>query len=231
MFTGPRHECDHSAGEVFEVELLNIHSMLYILWYTSNPMHLTPSINKAIKLACHLHRNQVRKDEFHTPYVSHLFAVSALLSSVTSDEDIIIAGLMHDSLEDVPQYTYDKLVADFGTRVADIVTHVTEPLDANKSEDEQLPWLERKEAYLAVLRSGGVESALVSCADKIHNTESFLDDVAREGEEFLSRFESSIRNKVEFHQKVLDIVREKLGAEHDLVKRLTVLTDAFARLA
>ncbi|MEN9881546.1 MAG: hypothetical protein RLZZ308_729 [Candidatus Parcubacteria bacterium] len=192
-------------------------------------MTLTPRLNKAIKYACHLHRNQIRKDEYHTPYVSHLFSVATLLSSVTNDEDVIIAGLMHDSLEDVPHYAYEQLVIDFGERVAEIVKHVTEPLDANKSEEEQLPWLERKEAYLAVLREGGVESALVSCADKIHNTESFLEDMNREGEEFMERFTSSIRNKVEFHQKVLEIVKEKVGEDHELVQRLILCTDTFAK--
>ena len=135
-------------------------------------MNLTPRINNAIKLAAHLHRNQTRKDANKTPYISHLVSVALIVATVTDDEDSIIAGLMHDSLEDVPGYTYDQLVKDCGVRVADIVTHVTEPLDANKQDDEQLPWLERKEAYLSNLRSGGMEAAIVSCADKIHNTES-----------------------------------------------------------
>lgn len=193
-------------------------------------MQLTPRINEAIKLSAHLHRNQIRKDEYHTPYVSHLYSVAALISSATDDEDTIIAGLMHDSLEDVPHYTYDDLVKDFGERVANIVSHVTEPLDANKSEDEQKPWLERKEAYLRVLREGGAESATVSAADKIHNTESFILDMKKEGEAFTSRFPSSLRNKVWFHEQALSIIREKLGETHPLVVRLVSCTEEFKQL-
>jgi (p)ppGpp synthase/HD superfamily hydrolase len=194
-------------------------------------MQLTSRINEAIKLSSRLHRNQTRKDEHNTPYVSHLFAVAVLISSVTDDEDIIIAGLMHDALEDVPHYTYDQLVTDFGERVAYIVKHVTEPLDATREDIEQLPWLERKEIYLKVLQQGGKESAIVSAADKIHNTESFIMNMTQEGESFTSRFPSSLRNKVWFHEQVLSIVTEKLGNDHPLIVRLSSCTKRFRDLA
>ena len=57
-------------------------------------MIFTPRLDEAIKLASRLHRDQVRSDSERTPYVSHLMAVASLLSSVTDDEDIVIAGLM-----------------------------------------------------------------------------------------------------------------------------------------
>ena len=193
-------------------------------------MIFTSRINEAILLASHLHRHQTRKDGQMTPYVSHLFSVMTILSQVTDDEDILIAGLMHDSLEDVPKYTYEKLVADCGHRVADIVQHVTEPLDANKIDSEQIPWLERKEKYLENIRTGGIESALVSVADKIHNTESFLRDARYEQGDFLIRFDSSLRNKVLFHEQVLVVVEEKLGKENVLVERLRKDIEDFKKL-
>jgi (p)ppGpp synthase/HD superfamily hydrolase len=183
-------------------------------------MNLTPRINEAIKLSSRLHREQVRKDYGKTPYISHLMSVAILVSSVTEDEDAIIAGLMHDSLEDIPDYTFEKLANDCGIRVAEIVRHVSEPLDANKSENEQLPWLRRKEIYIENLRKGGIESALVSAGDKIHNTESLIIDIQKEGDEFIKRFGSSLLNKLWFHEQVLSILEEKLGALHPLVVRL-----------
>ena len=193
-------------------------------------MLLTPRLDEAIKLASRLHASQVRKDSLQTPYISHLVGVAMLISSVTDDEEIIIAGLLHDSLEDVPHYTYEQLVADCGERVAQIVYHVTEPLDANKADDEQLPWLERKETYLKHLRSGGRESAIVSSADKIHNTESFMRDFAKEGEAYGHRFGSSIKNRIWFHEQVLVIVTEKLGEDNHIIKRFTAITNDFRKL-
>lgn len=194
-------------------------------------MVFTPRLNEAIKLAAHLHRNQFRNDNNRTPYVTHLISVAFILSEITDDEDIIIAGLMHDSLEDVPGYTYEQLVSDCGKRVADIVSHVTEPLDASKGADEQLPWLVRKEKYLEVLRNGSIESALVSCADKIHNTESFITDIAKEGEVYAARFGSSISNRVWFHEQVLTVVTEKLGSENSLVKKFFASTENFKKIS
>lgn len=154
-----------------------------------------------------------------------------ILREITTDEDIIIAGLMHDSLEDVPDYTYESLVDDCGERVAKIVKHVSEPLDPNKNLDEQLPWLVRKEAYLNNLRGGTIESALVSAADKIHNTESFVIDYKREGSEFLRHFGSSILNTVWFIEQVLEIISEKLSHDHMYVVRLNNALDEMRLLA
>ena len=194
-------------------------------------MIITPRINEAIKLASRLHRNQVRNDIEKTPYISHLVSVAMILSEVTDDEEVIIAGLMHDALEDVPDYSYEQLVLDCGERVAQIVKHVTEPLDANKEMNEQLPWLARKEAYLEVLKTGGIESAMVSSVDKIHNTDSFLEDIKREGDSFALTFGSSVLNRLWFHEQVLAIVTEKLGENHQLIKKFTSSTEAFRDLS
>lgn len=193
-------------------------------------MYFTPKIDEAVKLAARLHRDHTRKDGGLTPYISHLVSVSIILSEATDDEDIIIAGLMHDSLEDVPNYTFESLTTDCGARTAEIVRYVTEPLDPNKQEDDQLPWLTRKNAYLENLKKGGMESAMVSAADKIHNTESLIMDALREGETFLSRFSSSLRNKLWFHEQVLIIVEEKLGKKHILTMKLSSCTEKFKTL-
>lgn len=193
-------------------------------------MTFTPRIGEAVKLASRLHRNQVRKDSAKTPYISHLVSVAMILGEVTDDEDIIIAGLMHDSLEDVPNYSYENLLADCGERVANIVKCVTEPLDANKPVEEQLPWLTRQKIYLENLAGGAKESALVSAADKIHNIEGFLVEINQEDESFLKRFHWSLRNKAWFYEEVIKIIKEKLGKEHQFVLRLKMATEKFKEL-
>ena len=126
---------------------------------------ISDRVINAINLATRLHNGHVRKDEYNTPYISHLFAVAMLLKSVTNDEDVIIAGVMHDALEDVADYEYEHLEADCGKRVADIVVGVT--------ENKALPYKERKLDYLEKLKVGMIESVLVSTADKLHNLKSY----------------------------------------------------------
>lgn len=153
-----------------------------------------------------------------TPYISHLYSVMYLLSKTTDDEDVLIAGLLHDSLEDVPLYTKEKLIEEFGERVGAIVSGVTEPLDANKEMDDQKPWLERKEVYLLALTNGPKESALVSLSDKIHNLMSTEYSVETGDALLFQKIEASFRHQKIFYEKVLDICKEKLGVDHVLVK-------------
>jgi (p)ppGpp synthase/HD superfamily hydrolase len=160
----------------------------------------TDRLFRCVELASRIHRDQLRYDLAKTPYAAHLFGVALLLSTVTNDEDVIIAGLMHDSLEDVPDYTYEKLEIDCGKRVADIVREVT--------EDKSKPYLERKREYIDNVRNGSHEALLVALADKIHNASCHIDidplhNISREFQtsmytEVLSIGESRITSAVEF---------------------------------
>ena len=57
-------------------------------------------IEQAIKAASVLHREQVRKGSVPFPYITHLFAVAMIASDYTDDEDVIVAALLHDTIED-----------------------------------------------------------------------------------------------------------------------------------
>jgi type IV pilus assembly protein PilC len=71
---------------------------------------------------------------------------------------------------------------------------------------------------------------LSGVADKIHNTESILRDMNRDDGLPSSKFHSSLRNRLWFHEQVLIIIKEKLGDEHMLVKRLSTCTESFKAL-
>jgi len=156
----------------------------------------THRILNTINLAAHLHRHQSRHDENETPYITHLFSVAMYLASVTDDESVIISGLMHDSLEDVPDYTYEDLVADCGEDVERIVRGVT--------EDKALPYKERKLSYLEHLKTGTDECVIVSLADKIHNAKSYITmDATKKHDGHMLIFE-----------EVLQIAKSRLSTDH-----------------
>ena len=172
-------------------------------------MKLTPKIQKAINYASRLHAKQIRKGDKDLPYVSHCFTTAWILNEFTKDEDIIVAGLLHDVLEDVPGYGYKKLKQDFGKRVADIVKGVSEDKDPNKKEDEK-PWIERKQDYLDHLKKDSKESMMVSTADKIHNLQSMRDAYREQGEKMWKNFNSPSDKKLWFYEEVYKIVKGKL---------------------
>ncbi len=180
-------------------------------------MLFTENLQRAINLSSRLHREQIRKDIHATPYASHLFSVMIILSSFTEDEDILIAGLMHDTLEDVPGYSYEKLTEDTNERVAEIVKGVTEELNPNLDPDMQLPWLMRKENYIKNLKEGSLESLYVSLADKTHNIMSILLAVKEENTDHLKKFHGSIKNMVWFFDEIEKVAEERLGKENALL--------------
>lgn len=178
---------------------------------------LSTRLSHAINRASELHRDQLRRGKDMTPYISHLYSVMHILSQVTDDEDVLISGLMHDSLEDVPGYNKEKLEEEFGARVRGIVLGVTEPLDANKREDDQKPWLERKEAYLLALTEGPIESALVSSADKIHNLMSTEYSIATGDVVLFEKMKAAFTNQHLFYESVFTICESKLGEDHEII--------------
>jgi GTP diphosphokinase / guanosine-3',5'-bis(diphosphate) 3'-diphosphatase len=104
-------------------------------------------IEQAIRAAAVLHDGQVRKGAEPYPYITHLVAVSYLLADYAKDEDTIIAGLLHDTLEDT-DYTPEELEADFGKKVREIVEGVTDVLHVERSN---YTWQERQEKYFKAL--------------------------------------------------------------------------------
>ena len=138
----------------------------------------TRRIHTAIDLAAGAHRDQTRKDQDRrVPYVAHVFGVACLLAEFGFDEDVFVAGLLHDVLEDQPAYR--QQVEDFGERVAGLVRAVTERnLDA---AGQERPWAVRKSEYIEHLRSAPADAKAISCADKIHNMPSILLALERGG--------------------------------------------------
>ncbi len=128
-------------------------------------------IHEALDLAARSHEGQARKDpDRHTPYVSHVVGVGFLLAEYGFDEDVVIAGLLHDVLEDQPEDI--AAVEQFGDRVAGLVRAVSErKLDDSGNER---PWRDRKGEYAEHIRHAPPDAKAISCADKIHNMQSIL---------------------------------------------------------
>jgi (p)ppGpp synthase/HD superfamily hydrolase len=117
------------------------------------------------------------------PYVTHLFAVSALVGEHGGDQEQMAAALLHDWLEDIPGASEDVLRSRFGERVARIVVALTDTTKHPKP-----PWRARKEAHIASLRGAPADVRLVCAADKLHNVQSVIRDLDREGLSTFRRF-------------------------------------------
>jgi (p)ppGpp synthase/HD superfamily hydrolase len=111
-------------------------------------------------------------------------SVSALVLEAGGDEDLAIAGLLHDVVEDCGgKPMLRELRRRFGARVAHIVAGCTDSITYPKP-----PWRERKVEYLKHLRTADADVRLVSAADKLHNVRSMLRDYLMFGEPVWERF-------------------------------------------
>lgn len=182
----------------------------------------SPRLIRAINTAARAHDGHTRKGT-DIPYVSHVFGVMHLVSTVTDDEDVLIAALFHDILEDVPErYSADQMAAEFGGRVIELVRGVT--------KDESLTsWQERSDAYIAHLRDAEDGSVLISAADKLHNLMSILGDHAEIGDELWGRFNSGKERQQWWYRAIYTVAAERLPG-NPLVEELGVRVEELERL-
>ncbi len=144
---------------------------------------LGPRFLRALSFAAEKHAGQTRKAST-IPYIAHLMGVASLVLEAGGDEDLAIAALLHDVVEDCGGAPMLKEVRRrFGVRVAKVVDGCT---DADT--DPKPPWWERKELYIRHLRRADADTRLVSAADKLNNVRSILADYRQVGESVWSRF-------------------------------------------
>ena len=162
-------------------------------------------IEQAIRAASILHADQVRKGQTPYPYITHLFAVSMLVSDYTDDEDVVIAALLHDTIEDT-DYTSKELEADFGGTVAQIVAGVTQP-DFSGGE---MDWKQAKKQYIKQLKNAPEGSLMVSAADKIHNMRCIVDEYYDKRSEFMADFGGSLEDRLAQYQNISNVLNRRL---------------------
>jgi (p)ppGpp synthase/HD superfamily hydrolase len=122
-------------------------------------------LSRALDYAAQKHSAQRRKGVAQEPYINHLSEVALLLAEATDgrDTNLIIAGLLHDCIED-QGVTHDELVAQFGDDIADLVRECT--------DDKSLPKAERKRLQVANAPHKSERARMLKLADKTSNLRS-----------------------------------------------------------
>jgi (p)ppGpp synthase/HD superfamily hydrolase len=166
---------------------------------------LGPRFLKAFLFAAEKHAGQVRKAST-TPYIAHLMGVASLTLEYGGDEDMAIAALLHDVVEDCGgSPRLNEVKRRFGRRVANIVEGCTDSYG-----DPKPPWRERKESYIRHLKTADRETRLVSAADKLNNVRSIVSDYREVGESVWERFHGGREGTLWYYRALL---REFLRGE------------------
>lgn len=177
-----------------------------------------PIIEQAIRVALVAHEGQVRKDD-QSPYIVHPMMVGTLLARHGFSDEVIAAGITHDVLEDSDMGA-DEFEKVMGREVLAIVQGV--------SENTDLPWEERKQAYIDHLRTASEGSKAVSIADKIHNLTSLLAAYDVEGPALWDQFNRGKDKKYWFESTLLAMFQEEW--DHPLVGEYATLVEKMRHL-
>ena len=174
---------------------------------------LGPRFERALLFATRKHAGQTRKATA-VPYIAHLLSVAGLVLEAGGDEDLAIAALLHDVVEDcggAPML--QEVRRRFGKRVANVVDGCTDT-----DLDPKPPWRQRKENYLKHLQTADADVRLVSVADKLHNARSILADYREIGEPVWDRFQGKRDGTLWYYRALLNEFRR--GQANPLINQL-----------
>jgi len=151
--------------------------------------------DKALIFAARAHRSQYRKGT-DIPYITHPMAMAAMLVEMGCADELVVAALLHDVVEDTP-VTLAEVETAFGPQVAELVQGVSEP-------DRSVSWEERKAQTLHKLREAPLAVKLLACADKLHNIRSLSRSYAEIGEPVWQRFNRGKEKQAWYYRALVE---------------------------
>lgn len=195
-------------------------------------LHLTDRFTKAVDYARILHIE--RRKGTQIPSMAHLLGVASLVMGEAGQvpfpvtEDMVIAALLHDAVEDhggMPRL--NDIRANFGADVARMVEGLSDSFaeDSNSKEG----WEARKRAYIDRLRHEPADVRLVSAADKLYNARTILDDYRRIGPEVWARFKRGRDLQLWYFRALLAVFRK--SRTNRIVEELERVVDELDRVS
>ena len=165
-------------------------------------------VQKAVRFAIRTHegyQKQKRKGK-DLPYITHPLLAGLLLARIGASEDVICAGILHDTIEDsMPHKKVTRALIEerFGSVVADLVESVTE-------QDKSAPWEERKAEALEHIKTFSDDSVLVKSADVVCNLSELVADFEEHGEAAFEIFNASKDRVLVNYRNVMRALVERM---------------------
>lgn len=192
-----------------------------------NATVLTDRFDRSLLYATHVHGGQVRKGT-SIPYVAHLLAVAATVLEYGGSEDMAIAALLHDAVEDQGgEPRLSDIRNRFGDRVADIVRSCSDSVVNTSAGQHKEDKRTRNTRYIEHLETADQETLLVSLSDKIHNARSILRDLRKPeiGTTVWARFKSSKEDTLWYYRALANAFKRLLPGQlaDELIEIVIVL--------
>jgi ketosteroid isomerase-like protein len=195
----------------------------------------TELMSRAYAFARDAHAAQ-RQEADGSPYIEHPVAVGRLLYLAGCSEEVVAAGLLHETVEDTDVHI-EEIERHFGPAVAHLVAATTEPADVQ-------PFAARKEALRRQVADAGYDAETIFAADKVVSTHTLRRAIADQGEaQVRQRLADPLDEKVEHYRNTLGLLDdvaeslplvpllreelEELAREHTWQARLETINRLF----
>ena len=165
-------------------------------------------IVKAFKFAYMNHAGTTRKAT-QVPFIVHPIEVAVSLMKSGASEDVVVAGLLHDIVEE-EGVEFVEIEKEFGKRVAQLVDHATEPEELRKG-DSKKTWDKRKQHTIDKIKAASKEEKLLSCADKLANIRDIVNDHERMGDQLWEIFNAPVEKQRWYYQSLCKAFTEGEG--------------------
>ena len=139
---------------------------------------------RALEFAMRAHKGQQRKGS-SVPYIVHPIETALIAMTLTRDQDIIIASLFHDIIEDT-RYSAKDIEDRFGSRIAHLVQMESE--NKRKGQDASETWKLRKQEFIDGLDEKSKDEKIIALADKLSNMRATRQGYLKNDEKFWERF-------------------------------------------
>ncbi|MCQ2270524.1 MAG: HD domain-containing protein [Bacteroidales bacterium] len=167
----------------------------------------TELLDKAIIFAVKAHAGTERRSKGY-PYIVHPLEALTIVTSLTNDQELLAAAVLHDVVEDT-DCTVEQIHAEFGERVAAIVSSESDNTLSSVSKKDS--WVDRKKAAAERLAKASKESKIVAMGDKLSNMRTIAADYDLIGDAVWDRFHAP-------------------GGKKDIAWRYRLVADALSEL-
>ena len=171
----------------------------------------TELLDRAIIFAVRAHAGTERRGKGF-PYIVHPMEAMEIVATMTSDQELLAAAVLHDTVEDTP-VTVEQIRAEFGPRIADLVASESDTFEEGVSEEDS--WHARKQAAIDRLAKASHDAKIVALGDKLSNMRTIARDYSIKGDALWNLFHAKDRRDHEWHYR-------------GLAESLSELSDTFA---
>ena len=165
----------------------------------------TRLLDRAIVFAVRAHAGTERRGKGF-PYIVHPMEAVEIVATMTSDQELLAAAVLHDTVEDTDT-TVEQIRTEFGDRIASLVASESDTMPEGVSEEDS--WHARKQAAIDRLARASHDAKVVALGDKLSNMRAIARDYAQQGDALWNLFHVKDRKEHEWHYRGLaDSLRE-----------------------